>query len=772
MKTSYKDFVNSVEDAPTNEKKNQLKSHELAKIRNRIKLSDDQPGRPRIVAKLVFLELEGENTSFGQMETAALMANTRFSYKWIGYIGAGVLIDADCDVVLLVTQTVIRDIQNTRDRRCQRLGLSAVANIGGNDLITAAIPEIQKTLVCKNPDVVKCAAMAALRCIRSNIEYAENFRKYVPKLLNHVDHAVMLGGINLAVELLKTVPQLPKQWENFTRPFIDLLRDLKTSPPTKETEFHFFNDPFLQCQALRALGLIRKKSDELDSLLQEIITDLDCHTNTGRSILIEATETIAKAGKNPSLKTLAINQIGRLLDLRSAAVNYSALSAFSRLLHSDNDMINRSSSDSTAMQRYRSQIVKCLEHPDLSIRRRALDVISAIINEQNITKLVPETMHYMKLVDKEFRSEIVPKLYAAVQRFSPDAGWNIDTTIKLIIDNSAFIGNDVVTNFCTLIANNPNLRGFANEQLMNAITNYGTNQPLVQVAAYCIGEFETRNGQNAIQTLLNLIVLPKQSGRTTCCILSALAKLAVRFNSYDEINSCLEKFSRDNRLDVQERAGEMLRILAKTNVSAEILAPMTDEVDEVEQPEMEQQQQQIRQPKQQAVVDSLLDIDGDDDFGGQNVKMSNRRGNDSASLLDLLTPGENAGAAQGSRSNAYQNQLPANALLAFERDDFVTYFEVQRNNRDPRQIAIRASFFNKTKSQLNNFQATFGVPDGWGLTAQKPSDTNLMPQGGPPIQQVLLLMNRGNSPLAMRAQVSYLFRSQPIQERCQVNNIF
>lgn len=765
MKTAYKDFVNTVEDASTIDKKSQLKSHELAKIRNRIKLSDDQPGRPRIVAKLVYLEMEGEVTSFGQIEVAALMANPRFSYKWIGYIGAGVLIDADCDVVLLVTQTVVKDIQNTSDRRIQRLGLSAVANIGGNDLITAAIPEIQKALLCKNPDVAKCASMAALRCVRSNIEYFENFRKYVPKLLNHVDHAVMLGGINLAIEMLKTVPHLPKQWENFTRPFIDLLRDLKTNPPTKETEFHFFNDPFLQCQALKALGLIRKKSDELDSLLQEIITDLDCHTNTGRSILIEATETIAKAGKNPSLKTLAINQIGRLLGLKSAAVNYSALSAFSRLLHSDKDMINRSSSDSTAMQRYRSQIVKCLEHPDLSIRRRALDVISAIINEQNITKLVPETMHYMKLVDKEFRAEIVPKLYAAVQRFSPDAGWNIDTTIKLIIDNSAFIGNDVITNFCTLITNNPELRSFANEQLITAITSYGTNQPLVQIGAYCLGEFETRNGSSAIQTLLKLIVLPKQAGRTVCIILSALAKLAVRFNIYDEVNACLEKFSRDNRIEVQERAGEMLRIVAQQGVSAEILAPMADEVDEPE-PQM-QHQQQIKQPKRQQNVDSLLDMDD-----GPNVPVSNRRGNDSASLLDLLTPGAEVTAPQGGSSSPYGSQLPANALLAFERDDFVTYFEVQRNNRDPRQIAIRASFFNKTKSQLNNFQAQFAVPDGWALTAQKPSDVNLMPQGGPPIQQVLLLMNRGNSPLAMRAQVSYLFRSQPITERCQVNNIF
>ncbi|OHT01365.1 AP-1 complex subunit gamma [Tritrichomonas foetus] len=759
MKSTYDEFVHSVEDATTIDKKNEIKGHELAKIRNRVKIENDQPGRPRVVAKLIYLEMEGENTAFGQIEVASLMANSRFSYKWIGYVGAGVLTDANCDVVLLMTQTIINDIQNTKDFRCQCLGLSAVANIGGSDLITAAIPEIQKAIDGRNPHVIKCAAMAALRCIRLNNEYYENFRKCVPKLLNHADHCVMLAGINLAVEMLKTVPTLPKQWENFTRPFIDLLRDLKTNPPTKETEFHLFNDPFLQCQALKALGLIHKKSDELDSLLQEIITDLDCHTNTGRSILIEATETIARAGKNPSLKTLAINQIGRLLGLKSAAVNYSALSAFSRLLHSDNDMINRSSSDSTAMQRYRSQIVKCLEHPDLSIRRRALDVISAIINEQNIVKLVPEIMKYMKLVDTEFRAEIVPKLFASVHRFSPDPRWTIDTIIHIVIDNASFIGNDIITSFCSLVTNNVNLRFVALEQLESVIGNYGTNQPLVQIAAFSIGEFETRN-PSIIPTLLQTIVLPKQLGRTTCYILSALGKLAIRFNCAEEVMPCLQKFACDNRLDVQQRAGEMMRILSSEN-AVDILVPMSDETDELSQQQQQQNQdyqpknQRLTQPKRQENVDTLLNIMDEPPTrqkGGSNNRQSD-------SLLDLM-------------DGPQIPSLPANAVLAFEQSDFVTYFEVQRNDRDPRQVAIRASFYNKTKVQLNNFQATFGVPDGWSLTPQRPSGTNLAPQGGQPIQQVLLLMNRGKSPLAMRAQVSYLFRSQPITEKCQVNSIF
>ncbi|OHT03254.1 Adaptin N terminal region family protein [Tritrichomonas foetus] len=752
MKTSYEEFVHSVEDSTSLEKKAEKRGEELAKIRNQMK-SPDAQGRPRLVAKLIYLEMEGENTGFGQMEIISLMANPNYSSKMVGYVGASVLTDSNSDTALLMTQTVVKDIENKSDQNIKCLGLAAVANIGGSDLISAAIPAITKELDSKYPKVIRYAASAALRAVRENIEYFENFKKYVPKLLNYSDHSIMLTGINLAIEMLKTVPSLPQQWKTFTRPFIDLLRDLKHSPPTKETEFHLFNDPFLQCQSLKALGLIGQKSDELDSLLQEIITDLDCHSNTARSILLEAAETVKKAGKSQSLKTLAINQIGRLLELKNSAVIYSALSAFSRLLLS-NDIIDRTSSDSTAMQRYRLQIVKCLDHKDLSIRRRSLDVISAIINEQNVTKLVPEIIRYMKLVDTDFRSEIVPKIYQCVQRFSPDPAWNIDSTLHIIIDNSNFIGNDIISNFCNLLSKNIDLRSAALESLENVLTFYADNQPLIQIAAFCIGEYETRK-VDVITNLLKVVVQPKQKSRTTCYILTALAKLATRFGGdmRTDVVKCLKKFSNDNRLDVQQRAGEMLRILNNPEYSM-FLLPMNDEIDE------QHEQHSTQKVQQQGIPDNFLD-----------QSTTNNKSNNLIDLLDDEEPQNYRNRNQSrNQNNSYTFNVPKDAKLAIEQSDFVVFFEVQKNPQDLRQVAIRASFFNKTNIPLTKFNATFGVPDGWHLNAQAMSDTNLAPNGGTSINQILLLLNRGKSPLAMRAQINYMFRSQPISEKCQVND--
>lgn len=785
MKSTVKEFIQSIEDAPSVVEAEREMGHETAKIRNRCKLGQ-KPGRLRVVAKLLYLDLVGVNTQFASIEIVSLMAKKRFSNVWFGYLGAVTLIDQHSDTILLITQTVINHLSSP-DPKLQILALSAIANIGGPELTTAAVPVLQKMLDNLDPRVLKATIMACVRCIRQNPDFAESFRKFVPKLLNNPNHAVLLATIQMAIELLKTIPGLPKQWHPFIKPFMELLRDLKTNLPTEQTEFHLFNDPFLQIHCIKVLGLIGKKSSELDALLQDIISELDCHTVTARSILLQAAETISLTAKHPSLKTLAINQIGRLLGLNDSAVMYSALSAFSRLLMANNQIIDRSSSDSVAMQRYRSEIVHCLEHPDPSIRRRALDVISALINDTNIDSLVPEIMRYMKMVDNDFRSEIIPKVFNAIQRFSPTLEWNIETVLHLIIDNGNFVSKDIITQFIKLINNNQEIRPKALSELNNVMLSYSSNQPLVQIAAYVIGEFEMSN-VDVIPTLLQIAVLPKTTSETACYIITALAKLAVRFDALEQIAPVIIKFSSDNRLEVQQRAGEVQRILQMPG-GEEIYAPMQNDAQMSQQAEQAprkhkskarkeappQQQQEVAQeapapvpqraPRQQAALSELYN---------QNEEMED--------LLQIEQPqpkhrhhqpppqADVAQQQQQMPTQAYP--VPQGAIEAFSTSDVTTYFELQRNMQDPRQLAIRVSYFNKTKIPLNQFLCQYALPDGWALQAQRPTDNVLAPIGGPPIQQVLLLMNRGNRPLQMRAQVTFMFRSQPINTQVVVNNIF
>jgi hypothetical protein len=51
--------------------------------------------------------------------------------------------------------------------------------------------------------------------------------------------------------------------------------------------------------------------------------------------------------------------------------------------------------DVAAVQRHRAVIVECLRDADVSIRRRALDLVYALVNAENVRPLTKELLNYL-----------------------------------------------------------------------------------------------------------------------------------------------------------------------------------------------------------------------------------------------------------------------------------------------------------------------------------------------------------------------------------------
>jgi hypothetical protein len=54
--------------------------------------------------------------------------------------------------------------------------------------------------------------------------------------------------------------------------------------------------------------------------------------------------------------------------------------------------------DSQAVQRHRATVVACVKDPDVSIRRRAIELISALVNKGNVEALTTELLDYLKVI--------------------------------------------------------------------------------------------------------------------------------------------------------------------------------------------------------------------------------------------------------------------------------------------------------------------------------------------------------------------------------------
>ena len=193
------DFIASLRLSDSIEHERFLVASEQADMRSYIRECDPTL-RPRIVAKLVFLSTIGENVAYGQMEVLTLMSHDLFSYKRIGYMAASVILDESSEIAVLITHTILKDLQNTSDFRIQCLALGLLANIGSTEMCQSVSTEVKKIISQSsssspysayssskssnngNPILMKRAAMAAVRIIEKIPDLAENFKQSTQKL--------------------------------------------------------------------------------------------------------------------------------------------------------------------------------------------------------------------------------------------------------------------------------------------------------------------------------------------------------------------------------------------------------------------------------------------------------------------------------------------------------------------------------------------------------------------------------------------------------------
>lgn len=88
--------------------------------------------------------------------------------------------------------------------------------------------------------------------------------------------------------------------------------------------------------------------------------------------------------------------------------------------------------DTNAVQRHRTIILDCLRDGDISIRRRALELSYALVNEQNIRVMIRELLAFLEVADNEFKLGMTTQVCLAAERFAPNKRWHIDTMLRVL----------------------------------------------------------------------------------------------------------------------------------------------------------------------------------------------------------------------------------------------------------------------------------------------------------------------------------------------------
>lgn len=751
------DFISSVITAPTNEESKRRTINHTAEIRTFIRSCEDFY-KPRLIAKVVFLALRGENTHWASVEIINLMNHERNSYKRIGYLACEVCLDSNSEIVTLVTAIIQKDLK--ADTFAKILALTFIANMVSEEIAETCAPQVVHLTEHYDYQIKKAALMAGVQMIRKCPNIVDSFVPCVNRAMENSMHSVVSAGLFLMQEIIRVKSDLRGSFVHHIPLLTSRLQKLFNTNVIGQYKFGSTTlcDPFLQINIMKALTALKASSEELDSVLSKIVTTVDSLKNSGRAVLLQCVSTIGAVAHKQSLHSLAYNQIGRLFNIRQPNIIYSALSAFSNILYNENKIFDRSSADSIVLQRYKSQVVQCLDHRDGSIRRRALDVIALLVDENNAQSLIPELIVYITMADKEFRSDLISKIFNALTRFSPSNEFTLRQSLSILVEGGNSVPTDVIVNLSKLFIKNLAMQQFALPLFKSAVKTNTQNQPLLQITAFLIGEYDTN--PESLQILMDLSKALKLSDDTLLYIITAVAKLSVRCNIIAEGSSFLEKYTKSFSLEVQQRSHEYLAIMRLPNAGS-ILHTIEDQNEGSEQVS-------TQTPKNEYT--DLLSFIASNNNSQNNVKPKSSI----ESLLDILDDKSNkkdANIVQGSQSSNSVSSPPG-SVLAQKNQDYSIFFEIKNNNGDPNQLAIRSTVVSTCHKQLTKFQVQFGVPQGWLIQAQKPSGEILEPSGGNSITQILMLLNKGTNPLQMKTLVTYMYGAQIVKEQGAINPIF
>nr|XP_040239312.1 AP-1 complex subunit gamma-1 isoform X3 [Anopheles coluzzii] len=570
--TRLRDLIRQIRAARTAAEERAVVNRECAYIRSTFR-EEDSVWRCRNIAKLLYIHMLGYPAHFGQLECLKLTASPRFTDKRIGYLGAMLLLDERQDVHLLITNCLKNDL-NSPTQFVVGLALCTLGAIASPEMARDLAGEVEKLMRSPNAYIRKKAALCAFRIIKRVPELMEIFLPATRSLLNEKNHGILIAGVTLITEMCEkssdTLNHFKKDSGNqeIVPNLVRILKNLILAGYSPEHDVSGVSDPFLQVKILRLLRILGHNdpdaSEAMNDILAQVATNTETSKNVGNTILYETVLSIMDIKSEGGLRVLAVNILGRFLLNSDKNIRYVALNTLLRTVHAD----------ISAVQRHRTTILECLKDPDVSIRRRAMELSFALINSQNIRAMSKELLVFLEKADPEFKAQCSSRMVHVAERYATSIRWRLDTLLSVLIAAGNYVRDDVVSSTIHLILNSPpEEQAYIGLRLWSSVHNVANSeekQPLLQVAVWTIGEYgdlllssERIEEHQLVDIYQRLLWSTSVSTTTKQYALVSLAKLSTRIRTKEEetrVKQMIEAFGSHLNIDLQQRGVEFAQL--------------------------------------------------------------------------------------------------------------------------------------------------------------------------------------------------------------------
>ncbi|KAG4385902.1 hypothetical protein GLYMA_12G180600v4 [Glycine max] len=633
-------FISDIRNCQNKEQERLRVDKELGNIRTRFK--NEKALTPyekkKYVWKMLYIYMLGYDVDFGHMEAVSLISAPKYPEKQVGYIVTSSLLNENHDFLRLAINTVRNDIIG-RNETFQCLALTMVGNIGGREFAESLAPDVQKLLISSScrPLVRKKAALCLLRLYRKNpdVVNVDGWADRMAQLLDERDLGVLTSSMSLLVALVSNNHEA--YWSCLPKCIKILERLARNQDIPQEYTYYGIPSPWLQVKTMRALQYFPTIEDpnarrSLFEVLQRILMGTDVvknvnKNNASHAVLFEALALVMHLDAEKEMMSQCVALLGKFIAVREPNIRYLGLENMTRML-----MVT---DVQDIIKRHQAQIITSLKDPDISIRRRALDLLYGMCDVSNAKDIVEELLQYLSTAEFAMREELSLKAAILAEKFAPDLSWYVDVILQLIDKAGDFVSDDIWFRVVQFVTNNEDLQPYAAAKAREYLDKPAIHETMVKVSAYILGEFGhllARRPGCSPKELFSIIheKLPTVSTSTISILLSTYAKILMHSQPPDselqnQIWTIFKKYESSIEVEIQQRAVEYFALSRKGAALMDILAEMPkfperqsalikkaedNEVDTAEQSAIKLRAQQQSQTSNALVVTEQSHVNG------------------------------------------------------------------------------------------------------------------------------------------------------------------
>ncbi|KAH9849199.1 Ap3d1 protein [Lenzites betulinus] len=568
-------------------------------IRTEIK-SKDMEIKAAAVLKLTYLHMLGYDMSWASFNVIEVMSAPRIHLKTIGYLAATLSFQQDTDVLMLTTNLLKKDMGSKPEDVA--VALNGLSHIVTPELARDLSPELIAMLNHSRPHIRKRAVLALYKAI---IRYPEVLPQCMTRLrekLDDTDDGVVAATVNVLCELAHRNP----------RDYLPLAPQL----------FHLLttsSNNWMLIKIIKLFGTLTPYEPRLVKKLQPPITDL-ISTTSAISLLYECVRTCIIGGmlqghSGSQLARTCVTKLAGFLQDRDQNLKYIALLALVKIVPTHPELVAE----------YQDMILSSVNDEDISIRMRALDLVSAMVSRHNLQPIVQQLLSHLVKVE----SSALPSASAVLSQFagsppppvtqpgvspaqSPayrltlaqriltlgaqdvyenvtDFEWYISVLVDLAYVARVNVGSEIRTQLVDIAGRVRGARRYAVQYMVKLLTDDGFLHnasdeggcpEVLWAAAYICGEYcsELVEPQKLLSHLLHPGITALPPDIVAVYLQASIkvfgswaAELAERWDDDDlprvqgavgDVLDCLPSFAAQPDIEVQERAAEALQLFA------------------------------------------------------------------------------------------------------------------------------------------------------------------------------------------------------------------